>query len=137
MILVIDGQGGKIGAMFIDKWIKAGNAINDIVAIGTNAVATQSMLKAGVKMAATGENPVIVNSKRADYIVGPIGIMASDALLGEVTEKMATAVAVSPAKKVLIPMNTCDYYVCGVGDGKLTELIDEAVSTISRFASES
>ena len=129
-IVVIDGQGGRIGGMFIDKWIKAGNSENDIIAIGTNSTATATMLKSGAKVAATGENPVIVNCKKADFIVGPIGIMAADALMGEVTSKMAHAVAVSDAKKILIPMNTCDYWVMGVGEQKPGELLDEAVEKL-------
>ncbi len=131
-IVVIDGQGGKMGAMFIEKWIKAGNDAESIIAIGTNATATAAMIKAGAKQAATGENPVVVNCQMADYIVGPIGIMAADALLGEVTEKMACAVGRAAAKKVLIPMNTCNYYVVGVSDLKMSGLIDEAVAAIGR-----
>lgn len=130
-IMVIDGQGGRIGSMFVEKWIKAGHSVEELVVVGTNSIATSSMIKSGARAAATGENPVVVNARTADYIVGPIGIMAADALLGEVTPTMAQAVATSPAKKVLIPMNTCDYIVVGVGDQKLSELIDEAVAQIS------
>ena len=130
-IMVIDGQGGRIGSMFVEKWIKAGYSEEELVVVGTNSIATSSMIKSGARAAATGENPVAVNARTADYIVGPIGIMAADALLGEVTPRMAQAVATSPAKKVLIPMNTCDYIVVGVGDQYLSELIDEAVARIS------
>ncbi|MGN0311867.1 MAG: DUF3842 family protein [Lachnospiraceae bacterium] len=129
--MVIDGQGGRIGSMFVEKWIKAGHNVEELVVVGTNSIATSSMIKSGARAAATGENPVVVNARTADYVVGPIGIMAADALLGEVTPTMAQAVATSPAKKVLIPMNTCDYIVVGVGDQKLSELIDEAVAQIS------
>ncbi|MGN0170806.1 MAG: DUF3842 family protein [Lachnospiraceae bacterium] len=128
--MVIDGQGGRIGSMFVEKWLKSGQSEEDLVVIGTNSIATSSMIKSGARSAATGENPVVVNAGNADFIVGPIGILAADALLGEVTPAMARAVASSPAKKVLIPMNTCDYIVMGVGDQKLGELIDEAVSQI-------
>ncbi len=131
-VIVIDGQGGRIGSMFIEKWLKAGNSERDILAIGTNSVATAAMLKSGAKQAATGENPVVVNSKKAQFIVGPIGIIAADAMFGEVSSAMANAVACSDAKKLLIPINTCDYIVMGVGEKKLNELIDEAIERMAK-----
>lgn len=132
-IMVVDGQGGRIGSMFIDKWVKKGGDSSALVAIGTNGVATTAMLKAGAVAGATGENPVIVNAKDADVIVGPIGIIAADALLGEVTPKMAVAIASAKAKKVLIPMNNCDHIVMGIGEQKLTYLVDEAVERIEKM----
>lgn len=129
-ILVIDGQGGRMGSLFIEKYKKLHPQDHEIIALGTNSIATASMLKAGADMAATGENPVVVNAPKADYIVGPIGIVAADALLGEITEKMAAAVARSDAKKILIPVNTCGIYVAGVSDSTLSKLIEDAVSQI-------
>lgn len=129
-LLVIDGQGGRMGSLFIEKYRKLYPKDNEIIAIGTNSIATASMLKAGANQAATGENPVLVNAPKADYIIGPIGIIAADALLGEITEKMASAVARSDAKKILIPVNTCGIYVAGVGDNSLSKLIEDAVSQI-------
>ncbi|SFQ50604.1 protein of unknown function [Lachnospiraceae bacterium XBB1006] len=129
-IMVVDGQGGRIGSMFIEKWIKSGGSSQELVAVGTNSAATTAMLKAGAIAGATGENPVVVNAKDADVIVGPIGIIAADALLGEVTPKMAVAIAGARAKKLLIPMNNCDHIVMGIGEQKLTYLVDEMVERI-------
>lgn len=135
-IMVVDGQGGRIGSMFLEKWMKAGALEHKVVAIGTNSAATTAMLKAAGCPGATGENPVLVNAKDADVIVGPIGIIAADSLLGEVTPGMAAAVAGSPAKKILIPMNNCDHIVMGVGDRKLQALIDEAVERVVKIGEE-
>lgn len=130
VIVVIDGQGGRVGSLFIERWKRQGRAQAEIIAVGTNSAATSAMLKAGADKAATGENPVVVNARKADYIVGPIGIMAADALLGEVTAVMARAVAESNARKLLIPVNSCGFYVTGVGDHTLSELVDDAVGMI-------
>ena len=77
-IVVIDGQGGRMGSAFIDKWIKSGGDPKELIAVGTNAMATSAMMKAGAVKAATGENPVVVNTSGADFVVGPIGIIAAD-----------------------------------------------------------
>ena len=130
VIVVIDGQGGRVGSLFIERWKRQGRAQAEIIAVGTNSAATSAMLKAGADKAATGENPVVVNARKADYIVGPIGIMAADALLGEVPAVMARAVAESNARKLLIPVNSCGFYVAGVGDHTLSELMDDAVGMI-------
>ena len=97
-ILVIDGQGGKMGAALTEQILKSVPQA-ELVAVGTNSMATAAMLRAGATAAATGENPVVVNSAWADVIVGPIGIIAANALLGEITPKMAAAVSESSAKK--------------------------------------
>ena len=132
MIVVIDGQGGRMGSLFIERWKKQGKAQAEIVAVGTNSAATSAMLKAGADRAATGENPVVVNARKADYIVGPIGILAADALLGEVTAVMAEAVARSDARKLLIPVHSCGFYVAGVGVHTLSELVDDAINMIGQ-----
>lgn len=129
-IVVIDGQGGRMGSTFIDKWIKSGGDPKSIIAVGTNSMATMAMMKAGAVKAATGENPVIVNTASADFVVGPIGIIAADALLGEITPRMAHAVASCVAQKVLLPVNTCMFHVVGVSDNRLSDNIDEAISYI-------
>lgn len=130
-ILVIDGQGGKIGKLLIEgvreKLLKA-----EITAIGTNSIATANMLKAGPDQAATGENPVIVSSKAADVIVGPIGIVIADALVGEITAEMAVAVGRSRAKKILIPLNKCDTVVPGVTPLSMSELVSQAIDQIEK-----
>lgn len=121
-IVIIDGQGGRIGKMIVEK-IKDLTTNHEMIVIGTNSIATASMIKAGATKAATGENPVIVNSRNADLILGPIGIIVADSMLGEVTEKMANAVSASSAKKILVPISKCNQIVVGVQDLPLSEYI--------------
>lgn len=128
-ILVIDGQGGRIGSLLIEK-IKESKIPCTIVAVGTNVMATSAMLKAGADAGATGENPVIVNSRDADYIAGPVGIAMADSLLGEITPAMATAVSSSTAFKLLIPMNRCNHYIAGIQPSSLTDLIADAIDKL-------
>lgn len=130
-IAVIDGQGGRMGSLLIESLRKAGlDAPHRILAIGTNSLATNSMLRAGADQGATGENPVIVASRNADLIVGPIGILIADALLGEITQSMAAAVGRSGATKVLIPVNQCQSIVVGTQQMTLTQLIENATAQI-------
>ena len=128
-ILVIDGQGGKLGKQLIEA-LKENIPSAEITAVGTNSIATSAMLKAGAQNAATGENAVRVNAARADVITGPLGIVIADSLLGEISPAMAVAVGQSTAKKVLIPMNKCDNLVAGVSGGTVSALIDDAVKKI-------
>ena len=111
-ILVIDGMGGGMGKAVIEN-IK--NALNDveIAAVGTNSIATSAMLKAGASYGATGENAVIYNCAKADYIIGVIGIVFSNSMHGEISPKMAEAVSSSPAHKILIPIDKCNVTVLG------------------------
>lgn len=129
-ILVIDGQGGQLGAQLI-KAVCLKFPDCDITAVGTNAVATSTMLKAGAKKAATGENPTVVACRKADVIIGPIGIVVADSLLGEVTDKMAVAVGKADAVRILIPMNKCDNIVAGVPDLNIGALVDDAVARLT------
>lgn len=128
-VVVIDGQSGRIGQLFVEKFVKAKLSC-EIVAIGTNAIATSAMLKAGASMGATGENPVVVACRTADIIVGPIGILAADAMLGEITPAMAAAVGRSSAKKLLLPVNLCNNIVVGTQSLSLSAVLDEAVETL-------
>ena len=129
-IVIIDGQGGKIGAQLIDA-IRERCEDAEIVAVGTNSIATSNMLRSGPDAAATGENPVIVACRDADVIAGPIGIVIADALYGEVTPAMALAVGQSRAERVLIPVNKCGSMVVGVGDVPMAALIREAADCIA------
>ena len=131
--LVIDGQGGRLGKLLVEG-IRREFSRAEIMAVGTNAVATATMLKAGADEAATGENPVIVASQRADIIAGPIGIVIADSLLGEVTPDMAVAVGQSHAAKVLVPMNRCDKLVAGVSMLPVGELVEDAIIKIKEAA---
>lgn len=129
-ILIIDGQGGRIGQLLIQGLKGRLNGEVSLIAVGTNSIATASMIKAGAVEAATGENPVVVACRDADIIAGPVGIAIADSLLGEVTPKMAVAVGQSRAEKVLIPMNKCDNQVVGVKNMPMNEMIAEAVNLI-------
>ena len=129
-IVIIDGQGGKLGRLLVEK-VKAVSPAWHVTAIGTNATATAAMLKAGADDGATGENPVRVACREADVIAGPLGIVIADSLLGEVTPAMALAVGRSPAVKVLLPVNRCRNLVVGVADAPVSELIRQAVEQIA------
>lgn len=131
-ILVIDGQGGKMGAALTDQ-IKKNMPDAEVVAVGTNSLATSAMLRAGADAAATGENPVVVNCTWADVIVGPIGIILANALWGEITPKMAAAVSECAAKKILIPVNRCSVSVVGVQDKTLSEYVRDAVAMLKNM----
>lgn len=127
-IMIIDGQGGRMGSLLTEKTKNAAIPGAQIYAIGTNSIATAAMLKAGADFGATGENPVLVNSRDADYIIGPLGIMAADSLLGEVTPAMAVAVGQSSAMKILLPVNKCNHHVVGVSsEYSMSELAEQAV----------
>ena len=125
-VLVIDAQGGGIGKLLVAA-LRENLPEAVITAVGTNTAATTAMLKAGADFAATGENAVVVNCRRADAIAGPIGIVIADSLLGEITPRMAAAVAQSAAKRILIPVNHCDNIVVGVPDASPAHLIPEVV----------
>ena len=121
-ITIIDGQGGKIGKTIVEN-LKQRHPNQEIYAIGTDSIATAAMMKAGADYGATGENPCIVNAQDSDIIIGPIGIVFANALLGEITPAIATAVGASKAFKVLIPMNRCNHYVVGCEEAGISEYI--------------
>lgn len=131
-VLVIDGQGGKMGRALVEQIIKK-DIPCELIAIGTNSIATEAMLKGGAPAAATGENPVLVNAPKADIIAGPMGILAANSLLGEVTPSMALAISESPALKVLIPVNRCGIFVAGTEDKTPTQYIESAVREIAEL----
>lgn len=128
-ILVIDGQGGKIGRQLIET-ILASVSGAEILAVGTNSTATSNMMKGGAKNAATGENAVTVGCRTADVIIGPIGIVLADALFGEITPAMSAAVGSSTAQKILIPINKCGAIVAGTQGQSITDLIQYAVASL-------
>ncbi len=132
-ILIVDGQGGGIGKLLIQA-IRAALPEAEITAVGTNALATAAMLRAGAARGATGENAVRVQSRRVDAIVGPVGIVIADALLGEVTPAMALAIGQSPAMKILIPVNQCENYIVGVPDLQLPALVSQAVERLQSLS---
>lgn len=131
-VLIIDGQGGQLGSQIIKAVISRYPDI-DLTAVGTNAAATTAMVKAGAKKAATGENPIIVACRKADVIIGPIGIVIVDALLGEITPDAAKAVGQSDAVRILIPINKCENLVAGVANLTLTSLIEDALAKLDKI----
>lgn len=130
-ILVVDGQGGRLGKLLVEGLRKSG-VKDEIIAVGTNSIATSAMVKAGADAGATGENPVVVCAREADFILGPIGILAADSLLGEVTPAMAVAVGQSSAQKILVPLNRCRNTVVGLKELTMSELVEAAVAEVCR-----
>ena len=134
-IRVIDGQGGRMGKSIVEQ-MKKNFPEDEIIAIGTNSIATAAMLKAGADAGATGENPAIVGSRTADLIIGPMGIVIADSLMGEITPRMAVAIGQSGAKKLLLPVNRCQHYVVGCRDLPLGEYVRMAVEEVRKIKEE-
>lgn len=133
-ILVIDGQGGQVGGQLIKSLLSHFENMN-ITAVGTNATATAAMLKAGAHQAATGENPVLVACRKADVIIGPIGIVIADSLYGEITPKMAVAVGQAAATRILLPINKCDNIVAGIEELSVGTLLNDVVKKLEKHIS--
>ena len=130
-ILVMDAQGGGIGKQVVTA-VRTRFPDVTITAVGTNAAATTAMLRAGADEGATGENAAVVCCRRADVIIGPVGIVIADALLGEVTPRMAVAVGQSAAKRILIPVNHCANFIAGVADLSVGQLVDSVVAELEK-----
>ena len=126
-ILVIDAQGGGMGRMLVEG-LKRALPEQAVTAVGTNALATSAMLKAGADQAATGENAIRVCAARADMILAPIGMVLADAMLGEVTAEMAVAIGRSRAHKILLPVARCQTSVVGVQKLTMAEAVEKAVA---------
>lgn len=129
-ILIIDGQGGGIGRTLIEKIRQDQLTGIELIAVGTNALATSQMLRAGADAGASGESAVIWNCRQADIIVGAIGIIAAGSMMGELSPAMAEAIGSSQAVKILIPLNKCHLQVAGLSDEPLPVRIDQAVELI-------
>ena len=130
-ILVMDAQGGGIGKQVVTA-VRTRFPDVTITAVGTKAAATTAMLRAGADEGATGENAAVVCCRRADVIIGPVGIVIADALLGEVTPRMAVAVGQSAAKRILIPVNHCANFIAGVADLSVGRLVDSVVAELEK-----
>lgn len=130
--MVIDGQGGGLGRQLVAA-IKARLPQVTVLAVGTNSAATTAMLRAGADQAATGENAVVVGSRSVDAIVGPVGIVIADAMLGEITPQMAVAVGQSQAGRVLIPVSQCDNIVAGAQGQPMAKLVQSAVDALEQL----
>lgn len=133
MIAVIDGQGGGIGKMIVDKLqngLSSYTPLYTLRVLGTNAAATSNMLRAGASDGATGENAIICNAKKADIIVGVIGITIPNSILGELTPAMAEAISNSDAKKILIPVNKCNTVVAIPAEFTLCQCIEKSIELV-------
>ena len=132
-VLVVDGQGGGVGKVLVERLRLALGKDVFITAIGTNSLATSLMLKAGADAGATGENAILVNAPQAEVIMGAIGIIAADAMLGELSPPMARAIGSSQALKILVPLNRCNLQVVGIKTIPFASLIDEAVESLKLY----
>lgn len=128
-ICVIDGQGGGIGSVIIRKLKQAFGESLEIIALGTNAIATAQMLKAGANRGASGENAIVQTVSKAEIVAGPIGIVLAHAMMGEVTPRMAEAVSVSPAKKLLIPLTQENIEIVGLARTPLPPLVETLIES--------
>lgn len=131
-VLVIDAQGGGLGRELIQS-IREKYKDLDITCVGTNSHATSAMLKAGATRAATGENAIIVNCQKVDIIIGPIGILLTNSMCGEITGKMSEAVSTSRARRILIPFLHDDNVIVGVNDYSMKKLINLALKELEEY----
>ena len=136
IIMVMDGQGGGIGATIIKGLREVLGTDFEIYALGTNSIATSRMMKAGANRGATGENAVRTSSGRADVIIGPMSILMANAMMGEVTPGMAEAVCSSPAAKVLIPLTQEKVRIAGTTGEPLPHLVNQVVQMIKEMGED-
>jgi hypothetical protein len=129
--VIIDGQGGSLGKALVTA-IKSRFPQIEILAIGTNSIASNAMLRGGADAIATGENPVIVACRDAHVIIGPLGIIAADSLHGEITPAMALAISQSKARKILIPISKCNIDIVGRQDLPLGTMVEQTVETLAQ-----
>ncbi|MCK5311555.1 MAG: DUF3842 family protein [Desulfobacteraceae bacterium] len=132
-ICVIDGQGGGIGSTIIKKLKERFEETIEVFALGTNAIATAQMLKSRANRGASGSNAIVQTVRNVDLIIGPVGIIMPHAMMGEVTREMAEAVALSSAKKLLLPLTQDNINIVGVSHTPLPLLVDELIETYDRY----
>ncbi len=132
-IAVVDGQGGGIGKHIMERLRRELPEEVEILALGTNALATSVMLRAGANEGATGENAVIYNAPRVDLIVGPVTILFPNAMMGELTPAMAAALAASPARKILLPLVRGPVELVGLRAEPLPHLIEELIQRVKEY----
>ena len=138
-IIVMDGMGGGIGAQICARIKPLLGDAHELIALGANAIATAAMIKAGATVGATGENAILVNVPRADLILGPVGVAIPHSLMGEITPSMAAAVALSPARKVLLPMTQTHthFELVGVESRPVSASLDELAQRVGKLLSPS
>jgi hypothetical protein len=125
----MDGQGGRIGRLLVEELATRSDQL-ELVCVGTNSIATSTMMKAGAARGGTGENAVIVNCRTADFIIGPLGLVIADSMMGEITPAMACAVGQSAAMRLLIPLNLCGSVIIGTGNFGIKEMIALTVAQL-------
>ena len=131
-VVIIDGQGGRLGQLLAEAIVKE-KLDCDLLAIGTNSIATSAMMRGGAKQGATGENPVIVACRDADVIIGPIGIISADSLLGEITPQIAVAIGQSRAIKLLLPVSHCTNQIIGIKQLTMNEIVKATVDRLKEI----
>lgn len=134
-IVIVDGQGGGIGKGLCEQFKKRFPQVK-LIALGTNSLATSAMLRAGADQGATGDNAICVTVRDADLILGPMGLVLANAMLGEISPRIALAIGQSPAKKILIPVARCQVQVAGCEEKSMSLLIQDAISQAARFMGE-
>ncbi|MFP3928562.1 MAG: DUF3842 family protein [Desulfobacteraceae bacterium] len=135
VIMVVDGQGGGIGAAVIKRLREVLGHGEEILALGTNSVATSRMMKAGANKGATGENAIIRTSPLVDVIIGPVAVIAAHSMMGELTPGMAEAIASCRARKILIPLTQENVTVVGVRSEPLPHQVERAVAVVQEIRS--
>ena len=131
VVLVIDGQGGRIGKLIVEQLVSRAGQY-DIAAVGTNSIATSAMIKAGAARGGTGENAVLVNCRSADYILGALGIVLADSMMGEISPAMAVAVGQSAATRLLVPLNLCNSFIAGLAPVAIKDLVALTLDELDR-----
>lgn len=135
-IAVIDGKGGGLGRTIVET-VKSLLAPGDeLLVLGTNSHATANMLKGGAGDGATGENAVVTMAGRVDLIIGPIAIIAADAMMGEVTPRMAEAISRSRAEKLLLPLGRCGITVVGAADESMARRLARMADWVAEWLAE-
>jgi hypothetical protein len=134
-IAVIDGQGGGVGSVIIKRLRENLGEEVEVIGLGTNAMATGAMLKAGANKGASGENAIVQTVKTAEIIIGAIGIVLANSMMGELTPRMAEAIASSPATKYLLPLKTLGLEIVGASKEPLPHLVDQMIKRIQEIMS--
>jgi hypothetical protein len=130
IIAVVDGMGGGIGAGLIVRIKEIVKEDTEIIALGTNAIAAERMVKAGAHRGASGENAVKVMARTASFILGPIGIVIADSMMGEITPLMAASVLSAPGERILLPLQQEHFFIAGLEQLPLAAMIDRAVEIL-------
>ena len=127
-IVVVDGMGAGIGSQLVAKLKEIIDGETEIIALGTNAIAADRMIKAGAHRGASGENAIVVSVSRGDFIMGPTGIVIGHSMMGEITPAMAQAILAAPGERILLPLQNEHFFIAGLEQLPLTKMIDRAVA---------